>query len=43
MKARKITVKGIRALATQKLLELNGFRVLSWTVITGRQVVIEYK
>jgi len=42
MKARKITVKGIKALSTQRLLELNGFRILSWQVISGRQVVIEY-
>ena len=43
MKARKITVKGIRAVATQRILELNGFKILSWTVKAGRMVVIEYK
>ncbi len=42
MKTRKITVKSTKGLETQKLLESNGFRVLSWTVISGR-IVIEYK
>lgn len=39
---RKITVKGINAIQTQRLLELNGFRIVSWTVKTGRVVVIGY-
>lgn len=40
---KRITVKSNRGLETQKLLELNGFRVVSWSVVSGFKIVIVYK
>jgi hypothetical protein len=33
-----VTVRGSRAIETQRFYELNGYRVKSWTVLSGRKI-----
>lgn len=42
MKIKKVTVKASRAIATQSFLELNGYKVLSHCVISGRRIILRF-
>lgn len=42
MKQKTVIVKSSKAIETQRILELNQFKILSWTVLSGRKVAIVY-
>lgn len=42
MRKLTVVVEGNEALAKQKALESGGFRIVSWTVLFGRQVKLTF-